>query len=376
MPAESNHQKLDREMMSRALDLAILGEGHVEPNPMVGCVIAKGDQIIAEGHHECFGGPHAEINALAKLKSLGDAVGATAYVTLEPCCHTGKTPPCTRSLIESGVARVVIALTDPFPKVAGGGIRELQQVGVQVDTGVLADEASEVLAPYLKLLRTGRPWVVGKWAMTLDGKIATRTGESQWITGKTSRKAVHQLRGRVDAIAAGMGTIKADNPLLTARPAGPRIATRLVFCQSGLPNIKSQLVQSIESAPLILIVPVGRLVESRREYESRGVEFVEVDSSEPRSMVRQTLDELGRRMMTNLMVEGGGRLLASFLEAGELDECHVYLGPKVFGGESAQSPIAGQGIASLVNAPLFQTHCVDRFDDDVRIIYRLKPESG
>ena len=208
--------------MRRALELAARGEGFVEPNPMVGCVIAQGAEIIGEGWHRRFGQPHAEVEA---LRMAGDrAAGATLYVTLEPCCHFGKTPPCTRAVLASGVRRVVAAQTDPFPQVRGLGIAELRAAGLSVEVGLLESDARRLIAPYLKLVQTGRPWIIAKWAMTLDGKIATRSGQSRWISGPPSRQLVHALRGRVDAIMVGRETADRDDPLLTARPAGPRTA--------------------------------------------------------------------------------------------------------------------------------------------------------
>src|SRR5215217_9762955 len=207
--------------MRHALALAEKGRGFVEPNPMVGAVLLdSAGQLAGEGWHQKFGGPHAEVFALAEA---GDrARGGTLVVTLEPCCHHGKTPPCTDAVLKAGIARVVAAMADPFPKVAGGGLAILRGAGVDVSVGLCEVEAVALNAPYLKLLRTGRPWVHAKWAMTLDGKIATRTGDSKWISGEESRRRVHELRGRMDAIVVGRGTVVADDPLLTARPAGPR----------------------------------------------------------------------------------------------------------------------------------------------------------
>src|SRR5262249_11759950 len=209
----------DHDYMTRALELAARGRGAVEPNPLVGAVVVRDGTIVGEGWHEKFGQAHAEVNALNRAGEK--ARGATLYVTLEPCCHFGKTPPCTEAVIRSGVRRVVVAMLDPFPQVAGQGASRLREAGIAVEVGVgeAGDFAARRLnAPYLKRLRTGRPWVHAKWAMTLDGKIATRTGQSKWITGEAARARVHELRGRMDAIIVGRGTLVADDPLLTARP--------------------------------------------------------------------------------------------------------------------------------------------------------------
>ncbi len=224
----------DTQQMQRAIALARRGEGFVEPNPMVGCVLVRDGNVVGEGWHQRFGGPHAEVVALQAAG--GDARGATAYVSLEPCCHHGKTPPCTQALIDAGVARVVIAMHDSFAEVAGGGVKQLREAGIEVTVGLLDDEARQLNAPYLKLIEQGRPWVIAKWAMTLDGRIASKTGSSQWISGEASRAIGHGLRGRVDAIIVGRGTAAADDPLLTTRLSDgnkpPRTATRVVF-ESG-----------------------------------------------------------------------------------------------------------------------------------------------
>ncbi len=204
---------------------------------MVGCVIVRDGTVVGQGYHRQFGGPHAEIEALNSLAAASDAKGATAYVTLEPCCHHGKTPPCSEALISAGLTHVVVAMADPFAKVDGGGLRQLRDAGIETTVGVLSEKAEFLNAPYLKKVLTGKPWVIAKWAMTMDGRIATVSGQSQWITGQASRAEVHRLRGRTDAIAVGMGTVEADDPMLTARPPGPRIATRIVFCRHRLPSI-------------------------------------------------------------------------------------------------------------------------------------------
>src|SRR5713101_264980 len=217
----------DDHWMNRALDLAERGRGYVEPNPLVGAVVVRENTPVGEGWHERFGQAHAEINALSQAGI--SAVGATLYVTLEPCCHHGKTPPCTEAILKAGIKRVMAALEDPFPQVTGQGAARLRESGVLVDMGLMEARARRINAPYLKLLRTGRPYIHAKWAMTLDGKIATRTGDSRWITGQGARRHSQELRGRMDAILVGIGTVLADDPLLSARPPGPRTPVRVVL---------------------------------------------------------------------------------------------------------------------------------------------------
>ncbi|HPP52060.1 MAG TPA: bifunctional diaminohydroxyphosphoribosylaminopyrimidine deaminase/5-amino-6-(5-phosphoribosylamino)uracil reductase RibD, partial [Thermoguttaceae bacterium] len=265
-----NQRELDRRYMERALELARLGQGWVEPNPMVGCVIAHGPEVVGEGWHQRFGGAHAEVEALREAGQR--ARGATLYVTLEPCCHQGKTPPCTEAILAAGVQRVVAAMKDPFPQVAGQGLRRLAEAGLEVHCGLLEAEARRLNAPYLKLIQTGRPWVIAKWAMTLDGKLATRTGQSRWISGPESRALVHQLRGRVDAVLVGSRTAALDDPLLTARPPGPRTAVRIVVDGRARLASESQLVRTARQAPVLVAAgPEAAAVDLRR-LESAGCE--------------------------------------------------------------------------------------------------------
>jgi diaminohydroxyphosphoribosylaminopyrimidine deaminase / 5-amino-6-(5-phosphoribosylamino)uracil reductase len=364
----------DDRFMALALTLALRGEGLVEPNPMVGCVVARDGQIVGEGFHEEFGYPHAEIMALEKA---GDtARGATVYVTLEPCCHQGKTPPCTQALIKAGVARVVVATEDPFPQVAGRGIAELRAAGIACDIGTLAAQVRLVLAPYWKRVTTGRPWVIAKWALTLDGKLATRTGDSQWISSELSRAIVHQLRGRVDAVMVGSGTARHDNPLLTARPLDrddfKRMATRIVVDSAATLPLGSRLVQSAGDVPVLLAVATGTPESVCREHKEAGVDVLRClgDSHEVRLCA--LLDELGRREMTNVLVEGGSRLLGTLMNLGAVDEVHVFIAPKIVGGVTAPSPVGGTGIAKMADAIELGDVTIEELGGDVYVHGRIK----
>jgi diaminohydroxyphosphoribosylaminopyrimidine deaminase/5-amino-6-(5-phosphoribosylamino)uracil reductase len=361
--------------MRRALELAAQGQGAVEPNPMVGCVIARGAEIIGEGWHRRFGGPHAEIEA---LKLAGErARGATMYVTLEPCCHQGKTPPCTRAMIAAGIARVVAAMSDPFPKVAGGGMAELRAAGIDVQSGVLEDEARELSAPYLKLLATGRPWIIAKWAMTLDGKIATASGDSRWISGRESREIVHQLRGRVDAIVVGRGTAAADDPLLTARPPGPRTAVRVVVDTQASLSSQSQLVRTAAQAPVLVAVGnEARAAECERLLMT-GCQVHVCAGLTPQIRLESLLDELGKRRLTNVLIEGGSRLLGGFLDLRLIDEVHAFIAPKLAGGKDALGPIGGRGIEEIASAIELDDIAVRRIGSDLYLHGRIsRPEPG
>lgn len=332
--------------MQRALELAERGRGFVEPNPLVGAVVVRDGVMVGEGWHQRFGESHAEVNALT---AAGEAArGATLYVTLEPCCHHGKTPPCSDAVLKAGIRHVVAAMRDPFPQVSGRGAELLRAAGVTVDLGVGGSEARRLNAPYLTLLEEGRPYVHLKWAMTLDGKLATRTGDSKWISGEASRAVVHELRGRVDGILVGIGTALADDPLLTARPAGPRMAARIVLDSQARLPLDSQLVKTARQTPTIMAT--SRLAQTRVEgLRAAGCEVLELPDRDGRSSLPALLSELGKRRMTNLLVEGGAAVLGSFLDAGMVDEVHVFVAPVLVGGASAAS-VGGAGVESLRHA--------------------------
>lgn len=364
--------ELDQWHMARALELAALGQGLVEPNPLVGCVVAQGAEVIGEGWHGRFGGPHAEIEALAVAGKR--AAGATLVVTLEPCCHQGKTPPCVGAIVAAGIRRVVAAMRDPFPAVAGGGIAQLQAAGIDVRVGVCENEARALNAPYLKLLARGRPWIIAKWAMTLDGKIATRTGQSRWISGEASRAAAHALRGRVDAIVVGRETVLADDPLLTARPPGPRVATRIVLDSRAALATDSQLVRTAHEVPVWIAVGPEAPAAACAALRAAGCEVIVCPAAEPGERLRSLLDELGRRRLTNVLVEGGARVLGSFFDADEVDEVHVFVAPRLFGGATAPGPVAGEGCEEVSEGWGLTGLKVERLGDDI-YLHGRRPSS-
>lgn len=354
----------DRPWMRRALAEAERGRGRVEPNPLVGAAVVRDGRLVAVGHHARFGGPHAEVVA---LEAAGDATrGATLYVTLEPCCHVGKTPPCTEAVIQAGVARVVAAMLDPFPKVAGGGFARLREAGVAVESGLEADAARRLNAPYLKRLATGLPYVTAKWAMTLDGKTAAATGDSRWISGVRSRALVHELRGRMDAIAVGIGTALADDPELTARPPGPRRAARLVLDGASRLPTDGKLARTARETPVWVAVTERAPAERCDALEALGCEVLHFPGPGPVPILL-LLEELGRRGATNLLVEGGGRALGAFLDAGQVDAVDVFLAPLVEGGSHPFSPARGAGHATMAEAMRLDRHEVSLIDGDVRV---------
>lgn len=345
--------------MRRALELAQRGRGAVEPNPMVGAVVVRDGMVVGEGYHMRYGQAHAEVHALAQAGEL--ARGATLYVTLEPCCHFGKTPPCTDAILQAGIARVVVAMADPFPLVSGRGADLLRQAGVAVDIGLCEAEARALNAPYLKLLGTGRPFVHAKWAMSLDGKIASRSGDSRWISGAESRRRVHTLRGQVDAVLVGAGTVRADDPLLTARPPGPRTATRIVLTTTADLPPTCQLLATARAVP-VLVAHTQQVPSQRRAaLESAGCELVRV------SGVADLLDQLGRRRMTNVLVEGGAGLFAALVAERLIDTLHVFVAPKLIGGKGALSPVGGLGIETMAQAVGLRIDAVEMAGPDVYI---------
>ncbi len=359
-------------VMRRALDIAAEGVGRVEPNPPVGAVIVD-DQLntIAEGRHERFGGPHAEVNALA---AAGDrAAGQTLFVTLEPCSHHGKTPPCAQAVIDAGIAKVVAAMADPSPHTAGKGFAQLRKAGISVEVGLLEPEARRLVAPFLKLLTTGLPYVHGKWAMTLDGKIASRSGHSQWISGPEARAIVHALRGRMDGVIVGSGTAAADDPLLTARPPGPRVATRIVVDSAARLSPESQLVQTIVEAPVLIAAGKNADPAAVERLRAGGIEVAQFDETASGHVpLRPLLEELGRRQFTNVLIEGGGGLLGSFFDEQLVEEVHVFVAPKIVGGHAAVAAVGGEGLERIPELPSLEDPEIETAGGDVYIHGRIR----
>jgi len=337
--------------MCLALELARRGEGFVEPNPMVGCVIVEHGRIVGRGYHKRFGGPHAEVFALRDAGSR--ARGAVAYVTLEPCSHFGKTPPCTDALIAARVKRVVAAMRDPNPLVAGKGFRRLRAAGIRVDVGLLGGEALDLNAPFVTFHCQRRPYVILKWAQSIDGKIATRTGDSKWITSVESRTEAHKLRARVDAVVVGVNTVLADDPELTARLVAPkRVAARIVLDARLRTPLDSKLVRTADDIPTIIVTRPHMASGARRSrLVKAGCQIVEIPADASGIKLRRLLTELHARQMTNILVEGGGTTLGAFLEQDAADEARVFVAPVLIGGEGAPGPLRNRGPAVMRELP-------------------------
>jgi len=346
---EAVWSEADHLMMARALTLAAKGIGQVSPGPLVGCVIATSEGVIVgEGFYIYEEIKHAETLALEQAR--GNAKGATAYVSLEPHAHYGRTAPCTDALIGAGIKRVVAPIEDPNPKVSGGGFEHLRSAGIEVGTGLLAREAERLNEKYLHFMRTGRPFVHLKLATSLDGKVATRWGDSRWITGRESRMRVHELRHEYDAILVGAGTAVADNPLLTDRSGRPkrRPLTRVVLDEDLRLSPESQLAKTAAEAPVVVFTSANAKASKAGALESSGVEIVR-DESNGRDLL-SLLDQLGSRSLQSVLIEGGAGVAGKVLEAGLVNKVTFFIAPMIIGGRGAPNAIGGTGAKSLADA--------------------------
>ena len=323
----------------------------MEPNPLVGAVLVRDGVILARGWHKRFGEAHAEVDALAQLEDARSAEGATMYVTLEPCCHHGKTPPCTKALIEVGIKEVVVATLDPNPRVNGKGVAALRRAGIKVRVGVMEKEARYQNAPYFKRTRTGLPFVTLKWAMSLDGKIATKTGQSRWISNERARILVHKLRAVSDVVMVGVGTVKADDPLLTARLFPPqRQQKRVVVDSRGRTPLTAGVVLTAHQTPTIIATTRYCPRERAEALRRAGCRLLRLRSKRKRVDLRALMQRLGKEEVTNILVEGGGRLAASLIENGLVDRIVCFIAPIIIGGSQTTTPVEGEGVERIEEA--------------------------
>jgi diaminohydroxyphosphoribosylaminopyrimidine deaminase / 5-amino-6-(5-phosphoribosylamino)uracil reductase len=363
----------DSHHLLRAIELAGRARGQTSPNPIVGAVIVKDGRVIGEGITQPPGEGHAEVMAIEA--AAGHTAGATMYVSLEPCCHQGRTPPCTEAIVAAGIARVVIASDDPTPKAAGRGPGILRDEGVRVDMvdGQIAEAARMLNQPFRKHARTGRPLVVFKSAMTLDGKVATRTGDSQWISGEASRARAHRWRAESDAVAVGIGTALVDDPRLTARIEGvARQPRRVVFDSEARLPLDSKLVRELADVPLIVVCSRAAARTSVQALEAAGVDVIVATGENEAARVEHALDELGAREIQSLLLEGGPHLAGAFLEAGEIDEARMFVAPLMLGGAKAKTAVEGMGVAEIAGAGRALAIEAERLEDDVLIVARFK----
>lgn len=356
--------------MQLAIELAKKGMGHTSPNPMVGCVVVKEGQLITEGYHEQYGQYHAERNALTKCAE--DLTGAELYVTLEPCCHHGQTPPCTDIIIERGIKKVFIGAMDPNPKVAGNGVRILKEHGIQVETGILEAECLELNEIFLHYISTGLPYVAMKYAMTLDGKIATFTGDSKWVTGEEARRHVHFLRKKYSAIMVGIGTVLVDDPMLNCRIEDGVDPIRII-CDSQLriPS-DSQIVKTAFKIPTIVAHAV-RDAEKEEKLCKAGIELIHM-SNDGVVDFAELMRELGRRNIDSVLIEGGGTFHGTVLKSGMVDRIYCYVAPKLIGGKEAKSPVEGSGFSMMREALEITDTKIMKLGEDLCICGRVKRE--
>jgi diaminohydroxyphosphoribosylaminopyrimidine deaminase / 5-amino-6-(5-phosphoribosylamino)uracil reductase len=364
--------------LARAIELARKGTGTVRPNPVVGAVIARDGEVLGEGWHQEYGGAHAEVNAIEAC-GLADLSGTTLYVSLEPCCHEGKTPPCTDAILQAGIGRVVIASDDPTEKASGRGLGILRDEGVEVvmADGELASTARLLNQAFRKHSRVGRPWVLFKSAMTLDGKVATRSGDSKWISGEDSRDLAHRWRASVDAVVVGIGTALADDPQLTARPDGlpaepeaqPR---RVVFDSLARLPPGSQLVAAAAEIPLTMVVSRAAARADTDALEAAGVQVIVATGENEPARVRSALDQLGAMGVASVLLEGGPHLAGAFLDAGEIDELRLFLAPLLLGGSAARDPLEGEGVERISEAVRALSFDCQSVGDDLLISARLR----
>ncbi len=373
----------DHEHLARAIEIAENGFGRVHPNPVVGAVIVRHGDVLGEGWHHDLGGPHAEVNAIADCGDT-DLRGATMYVSLEPCCHQGRQPPCTDAIVAAGIERVVVASDDPSEKANGRGLGILRDEGIEIDIvgGELGQRARLSNQAFRKHARTGRPWVLFKSAMTLDGKVATAAGDSKWISGVASRERAHRWRASVDAVAVGIGTALADDPQLTARmgqidpdaitPEESRQPRRVIFDATARLPLTSNLIAQAPEMALTVVVSRAAPRAQTEALELAGAEVIVATGENEPARVRSALDELGARGITSILLEGGPHLAGSFLDAGAIDEIRLFLAPLLLGGKSARDPLEGEGVEQISDAISALTLDCERVGDDLLISARLR----
>jgi diaminohydroxyphosphoribosylaminopyrimidine deaminase / 5-amino-6-(5-phosphoribosylamino)uracil reductase len=373
LKAETLATQHDERHLLRTVELAAEARGCTSPNPLVGAVIVKNGRTIGEGFHHAAGSPHAEREALAACEE--DPAGATMYVSLEPCCHHGRTPPCTEAIVRAGISRVVIASDDPTGKAHGRGLGILRDEGVEVEVrdGGAGAAARLLNQPFRKHAKTGLPHVVWKAAMTLDGKVATGRGDSKWISGDASRARAHRWRAEADAVACGIGTALADDPLLTARVEGvARQPTRVVFDSEARLPLSSNLVRSAGEVPVIVVCSRAASRTATEALTAAGVEVVRARGDSESARVTDALSELGARDIQSVLLEGGPHLAGAFLDAGEVDEARVFVAPLLVGGSRARGALEGAGIELIDDAPRSLAQTVEVIDGDVLIQARFR----
>ncbi len=352
----------DIKFMKEALALAVKAEGLTSPNPLVGAVLVKGNRVIGRGYHKKAGSPHAEIVA---IKSAGEKTqGSTLYINLEPCNHYGRTPPCAPEVIKAGIKRVVIAMQDPNPIVSGRGIKKLKSAGINVQIGILEHDGRKINEAYIKYITQKMPLVVLKWAMSVDGKIATRTGDSKWISHETARNFTHRLRGRFDAVLIGINTLLKDNPQLTTHGLGIKEPKRIVVDSKGEIPLDCNLLKVAGGE--VIVATTNKISGEKTEgLKKRGAEIIVTSSEKGKVNLKELMIELAKREITSVLVEGGGTIIASFVENGLADKFIAFISPIIIGGKDAISPVEGEGIKKIADAIPIRHFSVRKMEEDI-----------
>ncbi len=355
----------DVKYMSLALELAEKGRGKVEPNPMVGAVVVKNGLAVGMGYHQAFGGPHAEVFALSEGREA--CAGATLYVSMEPCAHYGKTAPCVDAIIKAGIKEVVVAIIDPNPITSGKGMRRLQDAGIDVKLGVMESQAAKLNAPFLKLMQKGLPYVIVKWAMSLDGKIATHTGDSRWISSEESREYVHKIRGQADGIMVGINTVQRDDPLLTCRIKGGRNPRRIIIDSNAALPLNSRLINTVQESELFVAIGCNAPHERIEKLKQLGCKIIPAGNVNGLVDMKILFQQLGKMNLTNVLVEGGSRVITSIIEERLADKLMVFVAPIIVGGEGAPSSVMGTGITHVSESIKLSDITTKRFANDLLI---------
>ena len=339
---------MDKVYMKRALELAELGRGKVAPNPMVGAVIVKAGKIIGEGYHKKYGDNHAEVNAFENATE--DVSGATLYVTLEPCAHYGKTPPCAKRIVKEGIKKVVIGVLDPNPLVAGKGVNILKDAGIEVVVGVLEEECRKINEVFMKYIKTSRPFVLMKYAMSLDGKISTATGKSKWISCEKSRRDVHKLRNNLSAIMVGINTVIKDNPMLNCRIEGGNDPIRIIVDSNLRIPLDSKIVNTSNNISTIVATTHKADKDKIKLLEERNVEVIVAKEKDGRVDITSLIDKLGEKKIDSILLEGGSEINFSCLQEGIVDKVRIYIAPKILGGNNAKGAVGGRGVSEIIDS--------------------------
>lgn len=354
---------MDKEYMKLALELAERGKGKVNPNPLVGSIIVKDNKIIGEGYHKCYGKAHAEVNAFEN--AIENVEGATMYVTLEPCSHYGKTPPCVERIIKEKISKVVIGSLDPNPLVAGRGVKRLREHGIEVEVGVLEEDCKKVNEVFMKYIVSKMPFVVMKWAMSLDGKIATASGDSRWISGEKSRENVHNLRNELSAIMIGVETVIKDDPMLACRTENGKNPIRIIVDSKLRIPMDSKIVNSSSEIRTIVATTEEACRHKEEILKSKDIVVIRIEKNNERVDLKELMKILGELGIDSILLEGGGTLNFSALKQGIVDKIQVYIAPKIIGGKEAKTPVEGDGFELIKQCVKIENLIYKKIDEDV-----------